>query len=79
MKLPNSIAYHRKRKGLTQSQLSVILGMSRPMLSGYEEGHNIPTFELIERIAQELDATVAQIYPNLVLDFLIQVDKAKVG
>lgn len=44
----------RESAGLTQTELCARLGMSSPQLSAYENGHNCPTVETLQRF---IDAT----------------------
>lgn len=43
----------RKKAHLTQNQLSKLCNMANTTLSGYENNYREPTFEIIEKIANE--------------------------
>ena len=45
----------RYTKGVGQTELANKLGITYTNLSKYEQGHRIPTADLLERIAKELD------------------------
>lgn len=45
----------RKRRGLTQSQLSTISGVSQATISVIEKGKQAPTAETLYRLARALD------------------------
>lgn len=45
----------RKAKGLTQSDLGELLGMSKQQIAYYENGHRIPTVEnTLQKICEAL-------------------------
>lgn len=46
-----TLAYLRKGKGLTQQELSKILGLSSSSVSMYERGEREPSFETLEALA----------------------------
>lgn len=48
---PTILAYLRKSKGLTQQELSKILGLSSSAVSMYENGNREPSFETLEAMA----------------------------
>ena len=48
---PEILTYLRKSKGLTQKELSVILGLRPSTVSMYENGRREPSFEILEAIA----------------------------
>lgn len=48
---PVILAYLRKSKGLTQQELSKILGLSSSAVSMYENGNREPNFETLEAMA----------------------------
>ncbi len=45
----------RKEKGFTQEQLAKIINIAQTTLSGYETKYSNPTFEIIEKIANNCD------------------------
>ena len=51
----------RTQRGLSVTQLAARSGMKRPNLSRIENGKHVPTLETLERVADALDAPVAQL------------------
>lgn len=49
------LKYIRKQKGLNQKQLAQMLNIAQTTLSGYETKYSNPTFEVIEKIANNCD------------------------
>ena len=66
----NGIRVMRKEAGLTQAQLAERLGISRPLLSFYENGRAIADYETVKRMANELDCTVGDLYRPAVMDII---------
>jgi len=59
-----NIAYYRKRKKLTQEQLSEIVGVDRAYISRIE-APNVPTapsIQLLMRIADALETTESKLF-----------------
>lgn len=56
-----SIRSFRKAKGWTQEQLAKAIGVKRSVVSKYESGSVSPSAATIERIAQALDTTPADL------------------
>ncbi len=52
----------RKKKNLTQEQLSERIGIEIPSLSNIENGKNYPNSETIDKIAQGLEVQIFEIY-----------------
>lgn len=52
------IAKYRKRAGLTQAGLSVLLGVSQASVAQWERGTREPSVAMLKRIAQVLGVTV---------------------
>ena len=57
-KLGAYIQYLRKSKGLTQSRLAEILGLSPQAVSNWERGESMPDIALLTQIARALGTTV---------------------
>ena len=55
---PERIREARKRKGITQEQLSKFLGVQRSVISKYETGLIIPSIPQTEKIASTLGVTM---------------------
>jgi len=56
------IAALRKAEGLTQMQLSEKIGVSQPVLAGYEKGRRAVPVNLILPIAEALNVTLNNIF-----------------
>jgi len=54
------LRYHRKLKGITQTQLAEALELNRPVIGAYEEGRAEPKLEVLQRIATYFDLTIDQ-------------------
>jgi transcriptional regulator with XRE-family HTH domain len=52
----------RLRRGLTQEQFAELVGISVDFLSLIERGINAPSFETLERTADRLGMSVAQLF-----------------
>lgn len=59
--LGNRINEKRKQLGLTQKQLATELNVSDKAVSKWERGLNYPDFELLEKIAQALNISLAEL------------------
>lgn len=51
----------RKTKGLTQSQLAVLVGLPRPNISRLETGAHVPSILLLERFAEALHVKLSDL------------------
>lgn len=51
----------RKEKGLTQEQLSKVFGVTNRSLSRWENGVNMPDFDLVMEIADYFDASIDEL------------------
>lgn len=49
------LKFMRNEKGLNQLQLAKLLNIAQTTLSGYETNYSNPTFEIIEKIANNCD------------------------
>jgi len=65
MEIGYSIKMLRKAKGMTQNELAVLSGVSRPFLAKIEAGHILltkysvnPTYKILLQIAKVLDAEI---------------------
>ncbi|WP_203525695.1 helix-turn-helix domain-containing protein [Crenobacter caeni] len=76
---PQRLKQARVRKGLTQQQLGVLLGLdpnnASARMNQYERGKHAPDFATLKRIAELLDVPVAWFYCEDDLDASI-VDAA---
>lgn len=57
-KIGQLIKQLRKEKGLTQEQLSEILGVTSRSVSRWENGVNLPDFDLVIEAANYFDVTI---------------------
>ena len=58
----NDIQAVRKIKGYSQTQLAKVIGIRRDQLSIIENGHRLPTREMVEKIKKELDCLYSDLY-----------------
>ena len=63
-RLQSEIKDYRKKKGLSQDDLAVILGVTRSKIANWENGRTFPKPDMIQEIANKLDI-------NLTYDELI--------
>lgn len=60
---PNRLRELREAKGIrTHEELAAVTGLSRPMLSKYESGAATPPPDVLEALAETLDATMDYFY-----------------
>jgi UDP-N-acetylglucosamine 1-carboxyvinyltransferase len=59
MQLGQQIKTARKAEGLTQSQLAEKIGNTKESVSRIETGRQNITYEMLEKIAQALNRTIA--------------------
>ena len=57
----SGIAYHRKRKGLNQTQLAELTGMQQGNICLYERGRRAPSLQVLKRLSAALDATIDEL------------------
>ena len=57
-KFKNNIVKIRKEKGISQKQLSKIMGIQEPMLCEIEKGRKDPRISTVKRISAALSVTV---------------------
>jgi len=61
MALAENIKAKREEKGLNQSELAGIVGVTRNQISDYESGERVPRFYVGLAIAKALDTTVEEL------------------
>jgi transcriptional regulator with XRE-family HTH domain len=66
----SALAEKRKKKGLTQAQLSGLLGISQESLSLMENGEIAPKFSRLQNIADVLSCSVADLFKSTETDTL---------
>ena len=66
------IAYYRLKNNMTQEELAPLLQMSPATLAQYENGNAVPSFAVLEKIAERLDADICDFlaYRNEHLTFV---------
>ena len=52
----------RKERGLTQSKLAKLSGLSLSAIQGYEQGRYEPKFDAIDRISRALGSSFRELY-----------------
>jgi len=70
MYFTSNIKFLRKRKGMTQDEVSLLLNLKRSTLSGYENGVAMPGIDLLVAFSK---------FFNLSVDTLIKVDISKLS
>lgn len=58
----NDIQAVRKTKGYGQTKLAKVVGVRRDELSIIENGHRLPTKEMLEKIKNELGCLYSDLY-----------------
>jgi len=61
MKIGGNIYYYRKRKGFTQEELAEKLGVTFQTVSAWERDDYLPQLDKLDRMAQCLDVTIADL------------------
>ena len=59
--LNEKIRIMRKNKGMTQEELAVRLNVVRQTVSKWEKGLSVPDAEMLQKLAEVLDTTVAKL------------------
>ncbi|MBR2506217.1 MAG: helix-turn-helix transcriptional regulator [Bacilli bacterium] len=65
LQLGMRIKYLRKRKGMTQEELSLICGVTRKYMSDLEVGRRNPTLKTLEKIANGLEIDISELTKGL--------------
>lgn len=60
--LGKRIAALRKKRNITQVELSKSLGVAQPLISSYEIGRSRPPHEFLKRLAEVLDVSTDEIF-----------------
>lgn len=63
MNIGENIKKHRKKNGLTQSQLGEISGISRNAIINYENNKRVPNLDTLKKIASSLKISIKELYP----------------
>src|SRR5438128_7196237 len=64
MNLGESIRSIRQTKGLSQGEMQKRTGILRSYLSRVENGHTVPSFATLQRLAAAMDVTLADFFPH---------------
>ncbi len=64
MNLGESIRQIRLAKGLSQGEMQKRTGILRSYLSRVENGHTIPSFATLQRLAAAMDVSLADFFPH---------------
>ncbi len=65
VKVGQTVAYFRRRKGMTQEVLSGLADIGRSHLSAIERGERKPTLETLYRICTALDVKMSDLIAKL--------------
>lgn len=60
--LGKRIAALRKKKSITQTELSKLVGVTQPQISSYEIGRLRPPHDFIAKVAEALDVSIDEIF-----------------
>ena len=58
----NNMKYYREKKGISQTQLSIICDCGTGTIGGIESGRAKPSFDMIVRIAEALEINPADLF-----------------
>ena len=64
MNLGESIRQMRQTKGLSQGEMQKRTGILRSYLSRVENGHTVPSFATLQRLASAMGVALADFFPN---------------
>ena len=64
MNLGESIRLIRQAKGLSQGEMQKRTGILRSYLSRVENGHTVPSFATLQRLAAAMDVALADFFPH---------------
>ena len=64
MNLGESIRQIRQAKGLSQGEMQKRTGILRSYLSRVENGHTVPSFATLQRLAAAMDVALADFFPQ---------------
>lgn len=58
----NNMKYYREKKGISQTQLSIICDCGTGTIGGIESGRAKPSFDMIVKIAEALEINPADLF-----------------
>ena len=64
LKLTNRIKEWRKRQGLTQSELALMVGTNQQSIQRFESGNQAPRFDLAMALCEALKVPVHDVFPD---------------
>jgi transcriptional regulator with XRE-family HTH domain len=77
---PNRLLYLRRRLRLSQKQMAMLIGLKdRTMISKYERGHVVPSFEVAAKFQTIFDINTADIFPRLFSEWRQEVEYARIS
>jgi len=71
IKYDNNLYYKRRIQNLTQKELAEKVETKRHKISMLEHGHILPTIELLNKIAKELNVLESKLYPSRELKIIL--------
>lgn len=75
---PNRLLYLRRRQRLSQKQMAALIGLKdRTMISKYERGHVVPSFEVAAKFQIIFDVNTADMFPRLFSEWRQEVERTK--
>ena len=74
MSIGKNIAYFRKKKGFTQSELGELLGVSNQAISKWESEMTMPDVMLLPQIAKVLEVTLIDLYEDTFPDEALETN-----
>ena len=75
---PNHIHLLRRRRRLSQKQLTELIGLEdRTMISKYERGHVVPTLEVAAKLQIIFGVNATDIFPRLFKQWRYEIVHAK--
>jgi len=57
-----ALQYWRERRGFKQDEFAQLLGVQRPILSQWENGHSLPPRAVRERISELLEKPITMLF-----------------
>jgi transcriptional regulator with XRE-family HTH domain len=74
---PNRLCYLRRRRRLSQKHMAALIGLKdRTMISKYERGHVLPSFEVAAKYQIIFDVNIADSFSKTYSQWQREVDQA---
>ena len=64
MNIGSTIRSYRLQRGMSQGDIEKRTGLLRCYLSRVENGHTVPSLETLAKIAEAMDISLADFFPN---------------